>query len=262
MTPTVLFRQTDEFDTDELEAIGRHFPVYTSRAQVPRDGLVIPRYCALPFGKELETDVTVLGSRLINSFRQHCYAAELRRWYPDFEDLTPQTWFRLEDAGRGHDGPYVLKGSTNSKKFSWETHMFAPTFRDAGEVYGRLLEDGLISTQEIVVRKYVPLRNHGLMPTGLPISHEFRCFFFKERLISKAFYWSHEVVDPEDNVPQAFLEEVAKRGGSNIDFWVADVAQTEQGDWLVVELNDGCMSGLSRNDPDVLFGNLKTALTE
>lgn len=261
MTPTVLFRQTDDLDFTEQDAIARHFPLYLSRAQIPRESLVIPRYCALPFGNELELDVTTLGSRLINSFRQHCYVAELRNWYADFEGLTPQTWFRLHEANRGYDGPYVLKGSTNSKKFSWRTHMFAQTFRDAGDVYGRLQEDGLISTQEIVVRKYVPLRNHGLMPTGLPISHEFRCFFFKDQLISKAFYWAHEDVDAEDNVPKSFLEDVAKRAAPNVNFWVADVAQTEQGDWLVVELNDACMSGLSRNDPDVLFGNLKNALT-
>jgi hypothetical protein len=99
------------------------------------------------------------------------------------------------------------------------------------------------------------------MPSGIPISHEFRCFFYQDRLLSKAYYWSNEDVDPVDDIPQAFLGDVASRGRNNINFWVADLAQTEAGNWIVVELNDGCMSGLSRNDPDVVFSRLKEELT-
>lgn len=36
-----------------------------------------------------------------------------------------------------------------------------------------------------------------------------------------------------------------------------DVAQTESGDWIVIELNDGQMSGLSENNPEILYKNLK-----
>jgi hypothetical protein len=140
--------------------------------------------------------------------------------------------------------------------------MYAENFEQAGDVMSRLMEDGVICSQEIVVREYVPLRNYGVMPSGIPISHEFRCFFYRDQLLSKAFYWSNEDVEPEDNIPESFLADVASRGCNNINFWVADVAQTEAGDWIVVELNDGCMSGLSRNDPDVLYKNLRGAINE
>ena len=256
--PVVYFRTTDQYDQPELDACKRHFHVVEQRTAIPGGSLVIPRYSMLPFGKELEADVRNLGGELINTFRQHCYVAEMRNWYNDFKYITPKTWFRLQDIEG--DGPFVLKGSTNSKKFSWNTHMYAKDRKAAGDVYMRLLEDGLVGTQEIVIRQYVPLRNYGTMPSGIPISHEFRCFFYQNKLLSKAYYWANEDVAPVDDIPQAFLDDVASRGCNNINFWVADLAQTEAGDWIVVELNDGCMSGLSRNDPDVLFSRLKEEL--
>lgn len=259
MEPVVYFRMTDDHDEPEFQACNRHFKTVTQRTHILPGQLVIPRYSALPFGKELELDIRTQGSELINTFRQHCYVAEMRNWYDDFKDITPKTWFRLQDIEG--DGPFVLKGSTNSKKFSWNTHMYAKDRAAAGDVYMRLLEDGLTGTQEIVIRKFVPLRNYGTMPSGIPISHEFRYFFYKERPLSKAYYWSNEDVDPVDDIPQSFVDDVASRACNNINFWVADLAMTEAGEPIVVELNDGCMSGLSRNDPDVLFSRLKEELT-
>lgn len=260
MTPVVLFRMTSYEDEPELEACKRHFTTYATRTAVLPNSLVIPRYSALPFFKELETDLHALGSKPINSLFQHSYVANLGHWYPDFESITPKTWFSLYEAGKASKGPFVLKGETNSRKFSWHTHMFAKDFTAAGEVYSRLSEDGLIGTQSIVTREYVPLRNHGVMPSGIPISHEFRCFFYKNELLTKYFYWANEDVDAEDNVPDSFMLEVGARGGPNVNFWVADVAQTQAGDWIVVELNDGCMSGLSSTPPEVLYSRLKEAL--
>lgn len=262
LTPTILFRQTDWTDAPELAAIvASNLRVCTTRAVIPKDSLVIPRYSALPFYKELEEDVKNLGSKLINSFSQHLYVADLRRWYEDFKDITPKTYFSLREATVAScSGPFVLKGSTNSKKFSWKTHMFAQDKTAMAEVYSRLQEDGLIGTQDIVIRDYVPLRNHGYMPTGLPISHEFRCFFYKDKMFAKGFYWSNEA-EPEDNVPQEFLDKVGRLGSPNINFWVADVAQTEKGDWIVIELNDGSMSGLSAIDPNLFYNTLRDVVS-
>jgi hypothetical protein len=261
MKPVILFRKIDFHDDKEFEVAKSVFPTYEARSSVLPGSLVIPRYSALPFHKELETDITNQGSRLINTTTQHNYVANLSHWYHDFEDITPKTWFRLFEAGLYSNGPFVLKGETNSKKFSWKTHMYARDFQAAGDVYSRLLEDGLIGPQGIVVRKYTPLRNHGIMPSGVPISHEFRCFFYKDRLLTKAFYWSNEEVQAEDNVPRTFLDNVASRAAPNVTFWVADVAQTEQGDWIVVELNDGSMSGLSATPPLDLYTRLREEIS-
>ena len=260
--PVVLFRKTDYYDEEELQEAIKVLPTVQQRSEIMPGSLVIPRYSALPFYKELEKDLNNNSCKLVNTFSQHSYVANLAYWYTDYADITPKTWFRLFEAGRDSKGPFVLKGETNSKKFSWRTHMYAEDFAAAGEVYSRLSEDGLIGTQTIVTRQYIPLRNHGVMPSGTPISHEFRCFFYKDRLLTKAFYWSNEDVNAEDNIPKAFLEDVASRASKCINFWVADVAQTADGDWIVVELNDGSMSGLSSNPASVLYQNLKDAVME
>jgi hypothetical protein len=264
---TVYFRKTDYQDEPEFKACVEAFDSWNNdgvteqRSTIPPGNIVIPRYSMLPFAKELEIDIRNMGSKLINSYQQHRYVAELRNWYYDLEGLTPKTWFRLQDIEG--EGPFVLKGSTNSKKFSWNTHMYAPDRKAAGDVYMRLLEDGLTGTQDIVVREFVKLRNYGKMECGIPISHEFRCFFYKDVLLTKAFYWSNEIDDIEDhqvvydNIPPDFLKKVAGIVAPNINFWVVDVAETEAGEWIVVELNDGCMSGLSMNDPKVLYSRLK-----
>ena len=44
--------------------------------------------------------------------------------------------------------------------------------------------------------------------------------------------------------------------GNKSNFYVIDVAQKQDGNWTVIELNDGSMSGLSCNDPELLYGNL------
>jgi hypothetical protein len=261
-TPIVYFRQTDRFDEPELTACKTVFPVVENRGKIPNDSLVIPRYSALPFYKELEQDVQASNSKLINSFAQHNYVANLSYWYRDFEDITPKTWFRLSDALSQAKGALVLKGETNSKKFSWNTHMYASNLIEAGEVYSRLSEDGLIGTQSIVLREFVELKNYGKMISGIPISHEFRCFFYKDKLLTKAYYWANEDVDPEDDIPESFIKDVAARASPHINFWVADVAQTKAGDWIVVELNDGSMSGLSRNSPETLYKELKAAILD
>lgn len=53
---------------------------------------------------------------------------------------------------------------------------------------------------------------------------------------------------------------IGKRGDAtvspHINFFVMDVARTEDGKWLLIELNDGQMSGLSENNPEVLYSKL------
>ena len=106
----------------ELEAARMYFHVLENRSDVLRlhhrpDGqVVIPRYSALPYYQELEYDMTSCGLSLINTYAQHRYVADLQNWYYDFEDLTPKTWFRASDVPSTEEGPFILKGATNSRK--------------------------------------------------------------------------------------------------------------------------------------------------
>jgi hypothetical protein len=61
--------------------------------------------------------------------------------------------------------------------------------------------------------------------------------------------------------PQEFIERVASQLDA-VPLYVLDVAQTIDGDWIVVELNDLQMSGLALCDPDELYRNLAEHLKE
>jgi len=146
--------------------------------------------------------------------------------------------------------------------------MFAETRQDIREVLNNLLDDSLIQHQDIYVREFVPFKNYGIDQfTGAPITKEFRCFFYKERCLAKGFYWVQHVDDlgvvPDPNeIPEEFLNTISKTISKNINFYVVDVAQKEDGSWVIVELNDAQQSGLSCVDPIELYSNLAKALNE
>lgn len=267
MRPVVLFRASL---TEEAEraACSDYFEVIDQRANVRANTLVIPRYSALPYYEEFEKDIQLENATLINSWREHCYVADLRNWYYDLGDYTPRTWFYMDQLP--DKGPFFLKGQTNSRKHSWNTHAYAETKSDAMRVFGLLSADSYIGSQQIYARQFVPLRKlcDGLQ--GLPISEEYRFFVLDGVIVSGGFYWSNHTehitqelgiaVSP-DVVPRDFLSKVINIVAPNIRFFVIDVARTAEGEWIVVEVNDGQQSGLSDNDPHVLYGNMAKLLT-
>lgn len=274
MKPIILYREDSEIKDlpDEIEAIKRYFEATPRRTvEEMHNRVVIGRYSVLPYYRELEGDLKVVGSRLINSYHQHCYIADVMQWASgDLEGLTPRTWTDREMHLLPDDGTqFVLKGQTNSCKFNWDTHMFAPTTRDVVEVYSRLKEDLLLAHQEIYIREYIPLKRHFTSLRGLPISEEFRFFVACGRILSGGFYWSNfteefpkgRVPSPND-VPRTFLQEVVERIDNRATFYALDVAKTEDGRWIVIELNDGQQSGLSDNDPMELYRNLREVIDE
>jgi hypothetical protein len=91
--------------------------------------------------------------------------------------------------------------------------------------------------------------------------------------LSGGFYWSSHVdelkesgvyINP-DEVPKDLLNKIINKiQNTEIceppDFYVIDMAKTSSGEWILIELNDGSMSGLSENDPDIIYSNLKKEL--
>lgn len=291
MSPVMLFRKSLA-EESEFEVAARHFDVIESRAElsrrvppftyartargeilvnVPEQPLVVARYSALPYYKELETDVELLGGKLINSYREHRYVADLQNWYADFESITPKTWFTPSDVPMEEEGAFVLKGETNSRKQKWETHMYAPTRADVGRVLANLSADPLIGAdQSIYVREYCPLVCYGSSINGLPISREFRFFILDGEILASGFYWSEHVdhivekfgaLEVNEPPTQWAREHIALRLVGKIRFAVADVAQMNSGEWVLIELNDGQQSGLSCVDPEILYAAMKERLS-
>lgn len=259
-------------EEDELNIASSYIHVIRDRALIRKDDLIVPRYSLLPYPNELERDCHILGGTLINTTRQHHYVADIEQWYYDFEDVTPKTWFRLDEIPRSLEHAFILKGATNSRKHLWKTHMFASSVNDISNVLNRLLDDPLISAQGICAREFEKFKSFDIPNVGsMPVTNEWRFFILDGQVLAYGFYWSEHVellmekslLDLKDG--QAACEFVnsmiAPRLEDKIRFVVADVAMHSDGRWRLVELNDGCMSGISCINMHELYGQLYQRIT-
>lgn len=246
-------------DMEEYNAASKIFEVYTQRCNLSQGSLVIPRYSALPYYKELENDLDCLRCTLINTYAQHRYVADIANYYPDIKDITPKTW--IDNWADIPEGSYVVKGRTNSRKNRWNTMMFAKDRKAVGQVVGRLLEDTYIAEQRLAVREYVPLETFDIGINGCPIANEWRFFILDGIVLIGGFYWASEPdYCPSETPPieaSILAAKVAQRLKDKIRFFVVDVAKTAKGDWIVVELNDGSMSGIAMIDPIAFYKELR-----
>lgn len=263
--PVILFRNpgiSDQAAQDEIRAAKKHFVLVESRALPHAGELVIGRYSVLPFYQELEEDLAHKGAKLINSYREHRYVADLQNYVEDLKELTFRTW-NFNDLQDVPDNiQLVVKGETNSRKDKWSTHMFAKNKADAVQVYLKLQDDSLIAQQSVYVREYTPLQRLTTGIGGQPVTLEFRFFIAYGELLCGGFYWSSfvdelETIPSPDMVPRDFLKKAIDRIKEKVNFFALDIALGENGQWYVVEVNDGQMSGLSENDPKELYKNLK-----
>ena len=259
----ILFRKSLA-EEEEFNIASQYFDVIESRALIEQNDFVIPRYSALPYFEELEKDINILGGRLINNYQEHRYIANLFNWYNDLKDYTPKTWNSLQEVDS--DGPFVLKGETNSRKHLWNTHMFAADKDRLKEVYFRLQDDSLIGSQDIIIREYESFKAFDYGIGGIPITKEFRFFCYGDKVLASGYYWSNFEEIQESNqlnsneVPKGFLKKIMKVVSAHTNFYVLDVAQRKDLKWRLVEINDGMMSGLSMVNAHELYSNLKKVI--
>lgn len=262
-TPYILFR-VDQDNEPEYEIAKDIWgdQITRFRSEIPEGSLVIGRYSCLPFYKDLEDELEANGSMLVNSYKEHKHIADME-WYNVLRDpygrTTPKTffdagWQTVPDTEHG----YVVKGRTNSRKFKWKSHMYAPDREALKDVMHRLYDDPLIADQGLVIREYVPLRQFEEGINGVPITNEWRCFFYGDQMVASGFYWSiAECADNMGELPKEARDIANKAGniyGSGPEdgkppFFVVDVAERADGGFTVIELNDGQQSGLSMIDP-------------
>lgn len=267
---TILFRK--ELSTeDEFEIAKKYIPnTIQFRSQIKPNSLVIPRYSYLPFHKELDAEIKLLNSKPINSLEQHDFMADVMTWATGpLYGLTPTTWDNWGNLPK--DKSFIVKGQTNSRKTLFSTHMFCKTYKDVPTVASRLMDDMLLSQQRLVVREYVPLKKLEDGINGLPITNEHRTFWIaknkKAHLLAKGFYWA---THPELESSAILTEDGLKfaHGVANIiakndyaSFFILDIAEKEDGDWILIEVNDGTMSGLGLVNPEELYKNLSIVLS-
>ncbi len=250
-----LYFRFDDCCLEEFEISQKYFNVKTQRTDIASGSLVIPRYSALPFYKELEFDIKNLNCKLINTYQQFQWVANFE-YYDILKDFTFKTYFDQENIP---DIPMVVKGKTNSRKHQWNSHFFAKNRKEAIQIACELKNDSLIGNQDIIFREYIELETFEYLINQLPVTNEFRFFFYKNTELCHGYYWSNAEKTDAICEPEAIklANEIANIVCDYNNFFVIDVGKTKDGRWIMIELNSGEMSGLSLCDPNILYSNLK-----
>lgn len=215
----------------------------------------------------LETELCQRGYTLFTNTAAYAEAHYLPNYYPIIRGLTPlaawsegmdlaAAWQTARSIG---DGPWIVKDFVKSAKQRWDTACFIPrgadraTFENVCQNF--LQYQGERFERGFVFKQFVPLARIGDSPHGYPLCEEYRLFFFKHRLLHAAPY------DRQGGTETDFLrfEDIARRFQS--DFIAIDVAKTEAGDWLLLEVGDGGVSMLPPQlDPLAFYRALKAHL--
>ncbi|MFI5804913.1 ATP-grasp domain-containing protein [Streptomyces sp. NPDC051561] len=200
------------------------------------------------------------GCTLLSSPQAYRRAHELPGWYEEFAQLTPRSVWRELPCGAPPSaaelaglvaplgsGPAVVKDFVKSRKHEWHEACFVPELGNTAALsavvnrFFALQEDSLAGG--LVVREF-----EHFVPGG-----EARVWWVDGEA---ALVTAHP--DSPDRLPEPDLSAVRPAVRTLGGRWVTtDLALRADGEWRVVEVGDGQVSGLPTDaDADRLFGML------
>lgn len=202
------------------------------------------------------------GITLINTPEQYKYCHYLPEWLSKVGDRTPKSSVlplrSTEQLTPEHlaeclavfgSKPVIVKDFVKSEKHHWEEACFIPAASDAPhamkvcqrylQLRGQDLEGGL------VFREFMRFMKLGVHPkSGMPLTEEFRAFVLNGQLMAVMKYWDEVQYPIEEPNFEPMLDLVASIPSN---FFTVDFARLETGEWMIVELGDGQVSGLPDN---------------
>jgi hypothetical protein len=199
------------------------------------------------------------GYRLVSTPEQYAEVTYFPNYHPKVREVsppavwtdTPNEYLAYSRSRTLGDGPFVLKDHIKSAKHRWHEACFVP--KNAGrerfeEVAAALkAEQGKSFHRGFVVKQFVPLRSRGPSPREYPMAEEYRLFFWRRKLLVASHY-HNQPANPVDWTP---FERLAER--FDAPFFSMDVAQAEDGRWLVVDMGAGECSSLPPSLPAAKF---------
>lgn len=209
---------------------------------------------------ELYQQLTSRAVRLIHSPEQYQLTTELPRWYPLLSDLTPRSaWYEhpptVDEIERQFTWPIFLKGARQTSR-----HKAALSILHSPDEYTRAIEEyqrnPILQLQAVVCREFIRLRPVPAPQSDtIPPAFEFRTFWWRGQCVGAGPYWaavtSYTWTRLEEQAALVVAAEAAHR--LNVPFLVVDVAQTQDGRWIVIEVNDGQESGYAGIAPITLW---------
>ncbi|MDT3427781.1 hypothetical protein J2Z22_003357 [Paenibacillus forsythiae] len=195
---------------------------------------------------------------LINSPAEYRNGHYFPYSYEAIKQATPQSiWLEMKELSNGFDilfekmrifenKPVIVKDYVKSRKHEWEEACYIPDASDKHRVLKVLRNfidrQGSELNGGIVIREFIQLEQLTRHPkSGMPLSNEYRLFFLHHKLIACTEYWDEAVYQQGITDLDSFTE-LAK--GVASPFFTMDIAKTASGEWTVIEIGDGQVSGL------------------
>ena len=231
--------------------------------EYPKPIKAIARVGAVENYEKLHNQWEENGIYLINNINEHLLASELEYWYPLLEELTPYSkWFdkvpSCEDLLSTFTFPMFIKGSRQTAKHAAKLSV-AHDKQDLERILLEYSKNDILHWQKFVCREFIELMPIQMIITDkIPISFEFRTFWFKGKLVGAGHYWSAFTIYNWDAIQEKQALNLAAKAVDRlkVPFLVIDLALTKENKWIIIECNDGQESGYAGVNPIALWNNI------
>jgi hypothetical protein len=223
----------------------------------------------------LYNELFQINYRLINNPTEYRNCHYLPDSLKYIENYTPKTIFQkyendesisiLLDKTKIFNGKAVIvKDYVKSEKYYWDTACYvecSDNIQKLTETINNFIElrEGFLN-EGIVIREYIELNNiQKHSKCSMPLSEEYRLFFYKNELLCIYNYWEEILYNLEKPEFRDF-ELIGKNIESN--FFTMDIAKDKKCNYFIIELGDGQVSGIPENeDKNILYKKIKEKQT-
>lgn len=224
--------------------------------------------------KKLWSQLFALGYILTNSANQYVQCHHLPEAYRFIDKYTTKIWWsntwsehpgfnntaevEWEPVRRMLGGDIIIKDYVKSEKGNADLFIlnkeltneeFAKRVQRFIDARGKLFNKGLVFKEVVSLKKY---NNY---------SNEWRMFFANNKLVTVT---KNSEIDVDTSAPDANVIETFSDLAKKIPsaFFTIDIAEREDGSWVILEVGDGQVSGLAaQEEPIKFYNNLFNILT-
>ena len=211
-----------------------------------------------------------MGMSLLMSEDEHLRCSEIENWFPLLQEKTPFTKVYeflppVEVLLESFNFPVFIKGNRQTDR-----HNRSQCIIEDAQAYELLRaewrQSRILSWQKAAVRDLVPLQiiDSTSFPNMVPISYEFRLFYYKGNCVGYGPYWTmgkpYTLAEKDREAVMELSKWAADR--LQVHFAAIDVAKTATGEWIIIEVNDGQESGFVGLNPIELWENTVQAAQE
>lgn len=192
------------------------------------------------------------GLKLLNTPEQYLNCHHYPNVYHIIKEWAPNSiWFQditenVVDLCRNHiNSDIIIKDFVKSEKLLQDVFLL-PTTLDKQEFFEKVIKfkncRGKLFSEGIVFKQHLKLKDYGGK------TNEFRLFVLNGKIITSS---QHTGLSFGEQPNLDFISEIISKIDSN--FYTIDIAELEDGQWVILETGDGQVSGLSSNQDQFIF---------